>query len=123
METLKNLRKEKIKFKAYEKINSLVFSAEEEIIDTGYYKHCFKSFNELDQLIKKLYISYFSSLNGVFIKETSQAYENLNIYYDVVEISLEKFEEGDSKLWFWIFFLMVVTFFCSVFLLMFLTRG
>lgn len=122
METIKQRREKLIEERVNEKINSLVFSAEEELIRAGYYKYYFKSHDRVDKLLKEYYLAYFSSLDGVFIKETSQAYEDLNLFYDEVVISLEEFRNEYENVG-WIFFLMVVTFFAVCFLLMFLTRG
>lgn len=120
--SLNKLREEKINFTAIEKIDSLVFSAEEELIRTGHYKHYFKSHDRADKLLKEYYLTYFSSLDEVFIKETYQAYEDLNLFYDEVVISLEDFEKEDNK-GCWLFSLMFVVFCIISVLLMFLIRG
>lgn len=120
--SLNKLREEKVNFTTKEKIDSLVFSAEEELIRTGYYKHYFKSHGRVDKLLKEYYLAYFSSIGEVFIKETYQYYEDLNLFYDEVVISLEDFEKEDNK-GCWLFSLMFVVFIIICVLLIFLTRG
>lgn len=124
METLKQRREKLIEERVDGKLPNLIKETEEYLIRYGgHHRVSFERGNEEEQLLRKKFISHFSSVEGVYMKEDwSIAGVDSEMYQDDVILSLEEFGNEHENVG-WIFFLMVVTFFVVCFLLMFLTRG
>ena len=124
METLKQRREKLIEDKVDVKLPNLIKETEEYLIRYGGHRRVsFERGNEEEQLLRKKFISHFSSVEDVYMKEDwSIAGVDSEIYQDDVILSLEEFGNEHEK-GCWIFFMMVVVFIIICVLLMFLTRG
>ena len=118
METLKQRREKLIEERVLPK---LIKEVEEYLVKYGGIS--FERRNEEEQLLRKKFISHFSIVEGVFMKEDwSIAGVDSETYQDDVILSLEEFGNEHEK-GCWIFFMMTVVFIIICVLLMFLTRG
>ena len=124
METLKQRREKLIEYRVNEKLPNLIKETEEYFIRYGgHHRVSFERGNEEEQLLRKKFISHFSSVEGVYMKEDwSIADVGLETYQDDVILSLEEFGNEHEK-GCWIFFMMTVVFCIISVLLMFLIRG
>lgn len=121
METLRQRREGHIEDRV---LPNLIKETEEYLVKYGgNHRVSFERGDEEEQLLRKKFISHFSIVEGVFMKEDSSiAGVDSEIYQDDVILSLEEFG-NEHKKGCWIFFFMLAIFFAVCFLLMFLTRG
>ena len=118
MKTLKQKREKLIEVRV---LPNLIKEVEEYLVKYGGVS--FERGNEEEQLLRKKFISHFSIVEGVFMKEDwSIVGVDSETYQDDVILSLEEFGNEHEK-GCWIFFMMTVVFIIICVLLMFLTRG
>ena len=124
METLKQRREKLIEDRVDGKLPNLIKETEEYLIRYGgHHRVSFERGNEEEQLLRKKFISHFSSVEGVYMKEDwSIAGVDSETYQDDVILSLEEFRNEHENVG-WIFSLMFIVFCIMCVLLIFLTSG